>query len=555
MAKFSRMQATKVASPVRTMAPAQTHEGGQGWSRDAKSDLFLLAVTSMVGEDSFYESAGERDQRLRELVEQVTVADPDWVAGFVPFLRNQANMRSASVVVAAESARARITYREELRAKTHASTTRRLVASALQRADEPAEFIGYWSKRFGRTLPGGVQRGLADAVSRLYTEYAAGKYDGLSRAIRMGDVIELVHPTPKNDAQSDLFRYLLDHRHHPDQRRVTTDRLPMIRANLVLEEIPVAERRLLLRNLSVAQPRFQAAGFTWEEMSGWLQGPMDAQAWEAIIPSMGYMALLRNLRNFDEAGVSDVVAGQVIDRLGDRVGIMGSRQLPFRFWAAYQAAQNLRWANALEQALNYSVRNIPQLPGRSLVLVDTSASMSDSSYSKRSKMRPVDAAALFGVALAFRCGAVLGGDRPSVDLFGFADGTFRHQLPAGGSVLPQVQAFTRRIGESGHGTNIPGALMEWQGHDRVFLLTDMQTMARYDGGFRRYGSYGGGPAPGIRVPESVPVYGFNLGGYATTVIESGVAARYEFGGLSDATFRMVPLLEAGRGVDWAELFA
>jgi hypothetical protein len=547
MAKFSGTQTTKVTSLVRATAPAQTHEGGQGWTRDAKSDLFLLAVTSMVGEDSFYESAGERDQRLRELVEQVTVSDPDWVAGFVPFLRNQANMRSASVVVAAESARARITYREELRAKTHTSTTRRLVASALQRADEPAEFIGYWSKRFGRTLPGGVQRGLADAVTRLYNQYTAGKYDGLSRAIRMGDVIELVHPTPKDDTQSDLFRYLLDRRHHPDSRRATLSRLPMIQANLVLEEIPVAERRSVLANSSLIGERFQLAGFTWEELSGWLNGPMDAQAWEAIIPSMGYMALLRNLRNFDEAGVSDAVAAQVIDRLADRVAVMGSRQFPFRFYAAYQAAQNLRWANALEQALNYSVRNIPQLPGRSLVLVDTSASMSDSSHSKRSKMRPVDAAALFGVALAFRCG--------TVDLFGFADGTFRHQLPAGGSVLPQLEAFTQRIGESGHGTNIPGALAKWDGHDRVFLITDMQTMASYDGGFRTYGGYGGGPAPRIRVPESVPVYGFNLGGYATTVIESGVANRYEFGGLSDITFRMVPLLEAGRGADWDELFA
>lgn len=31
---------------------------------------------------------------------------------------------------------------------------------------------------------------------------------------------------------------------------------------------------------------------------------------------------------------------------------------------------------------------------------------------------------------------------------------------------------------------------------------------------------------------------------------SGTAGRHTFGGLSDAAFRMVPLLEAGRNADW-----
>ena len=38
---------------------------------------------------------------------------------------------------------------------------------------------------------------------------------------------------------------------------------------------------------------------------------MDAEAWEAVIPSMGVMALVRNLRNFDQAGIA---------RGGDRRG-------------------------------------------------------------------------------------------------------------------------------------------------------------------------------------------------------------------------------------------
>src|SRR5690606_38818577 len=77
--------------------------------------------------------------------------------------------------------------------------------------------------------------------------------------------------------------------------------LRLLRARAELLALPVAERRGVL-----ADPgRLTAAGMTWEAVAGWLQGPMDAEAWAAVIPSMGYMALLRNLRNFDEARIPD----------------------------------------------------------------------------------------------------------------------------------------------------------------------------------------------------------------------------------------------------------
>ena len=48
----------------------------------------------------------------------------------------------------------------------------------------------------------------------------------------------------------------------------------------------------------------------------------------------------------------------------------------------------------------------------------------------------------------------------------------------------------------------------------------------------------------------MPLYGFNLGGYVRTAFDAGTRNRYEFGGLTDATFRMVPLLEAGQRAEW-----
>jgi hypothetical protein len=210
-----------------------------------------------------------------------------------------------------------------------------------------------------------------------------------------------------------------------------------------------------------------------------------------------------------------------------------SRQFPYRFLAAYEQAPSLRWGTALDKALQLSLANLPALPGRSLILVDTSASMSSGGFSAKSRMSPVKAAAVFGVALAAR--------GTQVDLYGFADGVFRHDVRRGASVIREVDRFVKRVGEVGHGTRIAESVRATlRGHDRVFVISDMQTFAP---------GYGTGDVTEV-VPRSTPLYGFNLGGYRRTAFDAGTPTRIEFGGLTDATFRMVPLIEAGRTADW-----
>jgi len=253
---------------------------------------------------------------------------------------------------------------------------------------------------------------------------------------------------------------------------------------------------------------------------------MDAAAWSAVIPSMGYMAALRNLRNFDEAGVPDEVADTVARRLANPVQVARSRQFPYRFLSAYRAAPSLRWGHALEKALAAATANIPVLPGRTLVLVDTSGSM-QGPVSGNSRVRHVDVGALIGVALAFRGCAV--------DLIGFADGTFRHRVTRRGSMLRDIDSFTARIGEVGHGTRLTDALhATYSGHDRVIVVSDMQTFPS------GRGTVGGA------VPARVPLFGINTTGYAPAAINTATPNRYEVGGFSDKAFTMFALLSSGR---------
>lgn len=525
MAKFNtRTTPTSPRGPVvsEPFPSARTYEGGAGYARDAKSELYLLGVSNMVGESTFYES--DRDDRFQRLVRQTACEDPQWTGAFLHWLRTTANLRSAPLVGAAEFVRAR-------READLEGYSRQVVSSVLRRADEPGELISYWMSHYGRALPQPLKRGIADSLRRVYTPYALVKWDSDARRVRFGDVIELTHPRPADAEQGALFAHAIDRRHGRGED--VPKGLPLLGNRAELMRLPVSERRpWLVGDRSASRQMLRDAGMTWESIAGWLQGPMDSAAWEAIIPSMGYMALLRNLRNFDQAGVGDAVASEVAAKLAAPDQVARSGQLPLRFLSAYRATENLRWSWPLEQALNTSLNNIPSLPGRTLILVDTSASMRDR-FSRDGTLMRWDAATLFGLALAHRC--------ERADVFSYSGGGFVRNWLRRFDVKPTESLLLalRRWQEGGFfldaGTDTRGAVeATFEGHDRVVILTDEQ---HSDGDV------------GAVVPKRVPLYTWNLAGYRYGHAVSA-PRRYAFGGLNDASLTIIPLLEAGEDARW-----
>ncbi|MCX5209800.1 TROVE domain-containing protein [Kitasatospora sp. NBC_00240] len=518
MSRFNTRTAQPVAtSPVTTTGQTTVnHQGGTGHLRDAKSELFLLAVSNTVSNDTFYEKAGTRDDRYQRLVRKLAADDPEWTASLLRWLRTDANMRTAALVGAAEFTAERIL-------RQLPGHSRQVIASVLQRPDEPGELLAYWTSHYGRNIPKPVKRGIEDAIGQLYTEKALLKYDTASKGFRFGDVLELVHPSPRALWQGDLFKHALDRRHNRDNS--IPESLTMLHARAFLAAMPVSDRRAYL-DTTGAQLSLREAGMTWEALAGWLQGPLDAAAWTAVIPSMGYMALLRNLRNFDQAGVPDDVAASVAATLADPAAVAKSRQFPFRFLAAYKNAPSLRWGHALEKALGYSLANVPALPGRTLVLVDRSGSMFGG-ISERTQLNRADSAAVFGTALAMRA--------ESSDLIEFGSTSQHVTYRAGESVLPVIGRFH----DLGGTATAAAVRAHYRAHDRVVIVTDEQTGPS---------NWGGNPLDAI--PASVPVYTWNLAGYHSGHAPTGTANRHTFGGLTDQAFGLIPLLEAGRSAAW-----
>ena len=61
--------------------------------------------------------------------------------------------------------------------------------------------------------------------------------------------------------------------------------------------------------------------------------------------------------------------------------------------------------------------------------------------------------------------------------------------------------------------------------------------------------------PSGSVPPGIPMYTWNLAGYRHGHAPSGWHNRHTFGGLSDVSFRMISLLEAGLDAAWPWLIA
>lgn len=511
------MSGFNVRAPARgpiisTGQTGTTFEGATAFARDTKSEL-LLAAVSNFNEDQFYEKADARMARVAPLMHKVAVADPEWVIGFLGWLRNTANLRSVGIALAAEAVAARLNVPVR-------GDNRRIVAASMRRLDEPGEFLGYWHSRFGRKVPSAVKRGINDVLESSLTEYNWLKWRGKGArgAFSIADVMNLTHPKPSGVTQEALFEAIIADAYG---REFSTASLQMVGTRSTwLHSAPDEQRRLL------TNPEFvRTAGLTHEVVSGAL-GRLVASDWEALIPQMGFQAVLMNLRRMNEAGISERARGFIRERLRNEEKILASRMLPMRFLSAYRNAP-LEFAGDLEFAANVILRNVPALPGRTLVLVDRSGSM-QALLSAKGTLRRVDAASVFGSALALRA--------DNADLVAYGTRTQVIPFRKGDSLL----RLADQRADMG-GTNTHDAVAHhYRGHDRIILLTDEQASRTYWGSNRDVFA---------SLPGEVPTFTWNLAGYQHGHAEDG-PKRFTFGGLSDAGMNMILPLERGIAQRW-----
>jgi hypothetical protein len=487
-----------------------------GWQRTPKGELFLAAVTSL-NEDTFYETADKRAQRIQALAASPEIVNsPEWTLGMVRWLRQEVGLRSITGVVAMTVVKARLDA-------GLTGTNRQIIEAAISRLDEASDMIAGWMSLYGRNIPSCVRRGVADALRVRLSERSYLKWAGRMNAgsVTLRDVINLTHPKPKNSVQEALIKLVLDESYG---KKGDDKQLPTIRA---YRQFLAMDRDAQIRALTGpdAKDVIRKAALTHEVIAGAI-GTIPADVWETLVPEMGYMALRMNLRRIEASGASRALIATINERLSDVDEAAKSRTMPVAFYAAYKNAP-LAFAAALQDAANASLENVPALKGRTLVLLDRSGSMSYP-MSAKSSLSCQDTANVFASALAIRgesVRVVAFDDHmedvkvASTDLLRVVD-----QMPTarGCTYTPDAVAYAHKKGEK---------------YDRIIILTDEQ--------------YRGGSVDNAldTYAPRVPVFTWNLAGYATAQMEAR-QGRWTFGGLSDKGFQMIPLLERGIGQSW-----
>jgi len=309
-----------------------THEGAPVIKVGAHEELTRTVCSCLLFEKTFYESGQSVADRIRGLVPR---CDPLFVADTAIRARNEMKLRHVPLLLARELAR-------EPKSRNLLVS---LLPNIINRADELAEFMAiYWSE--GRSpVAYAVRRGLGAAFNK-FDEYQFAKYNR-DKDIKLRDVLRVVHPVPKDDAQSAIFKKL--------------------------------------KEGTLATPD------TWEVA---LSACSDKSAeWTRLLKEhkLGAMALLRNLRNMGEANVDRaLVREELANARTDKI-------LPFRFISA--ADHNPHLEDVLETMMLKNLEGIKKLPGKTVLLSDVSWSMDDK-LSAKSTMKRDDAAS--GIAVITR---------------------------------------------------------------------------------------------------------------------------------------------------------
>src|SRR5258708_3483299 len=287
-----------------------------GTTADLERELFHIAVRGLAEGTGFYQ---DTDERFIALVAHLALADDGWLVRFIGWLRSYDELASAAVVAATEMARTRLAA-----GLTTSGGNRNVISSVLLRADEPGELLGYWFRRYGRSVPHPIRNGLADAARNLYDEHALATYDLAAPHVRFADVISLVHPKAATRDQEELFYHVIARRENGSPIPAS---LAMLRARADLYAVAPQQRQELLDRPDAAQT-LAAAGMTYGMLGRWLLNGMDARAWAAILPSLSYRGLLPTLRALAECGLSEAILGRVGALLSDPGPVGRQRGLP-----------------------------------------------------------------------------------------------------------------------------------------------------------------------------------------------------------------------------------
>lgn len=402
-----------------TQTRKTTNKSGHvAYSMNDKDKLVTQVLTSFFNEPKYY---GDNSNELVELAEKVAKNEPRFVSNLARYARKEIHLRSISHVLTCVVANV-------VESKPCIKDT---VNDVVERADDITEILACYMSMYKKPIPNGLKKALGNSIKR-FNQFQISKYNGGNKAVKFKDILRLTHVKPSNDKEQELFKAIMN------------------------DTLPVATR--------------------WEtELAA--KGNKK-ETWEELIENnqIGYMAALRNLRNIINANPSNIE--KVYKKLEDKEEVLSSKQLPFRFMSAYREVpkNSSRVLDVLENAIEYSVDNLPKLKGKTIIAIDVSGSMS-SRISSKSDVMCCDIASLLGVLASRICDEYV--------VYTFDESIKNRTFSKRGGIIETATKLSSCRG----GTNLRLPLEEMIDKniyaDRLIMLSDNEINRGWYGGYTR----------------------------------------------------------------------
>src|SRR5687768_11717 len=177
---------------TRRAGEPRTHEGAAAARIDDEQALRRSVMACLLWEGEFYEDGEQIANRIARLA---STLPPDVVASLAIEAREQMHLRHAPL------------WLVRALAPNGGRIVGDTLARVIQRADELTEFVALYWKDGKTPLAKQVKRGLAEAFGK-FDAYQLAKYDRANQ-VRLRDVMFMVHPTPADREQEQLWRQLV----------------------------------------------------------------------------------------------------------------------------------------------------------------------------------------------------------------------------------------------------------------------------------------------------------------------------------------------------------
>lgn len=364
MANFNLFNTQQAQLPA---SDTLNNQQAPAYSYKPKHKLAQLAVTGCLNQ-TYYADA---ETQLAEVLKLVAELDARYVAKAAVYARKKGHMKDMPALLLAALAAQRSSLVPALFAEVvDNGKMLRTFVQILRSGVTGRKSLGSQPKRL-------VQTWLNSASERQLLQAAVGNQPSLA------DVVKMVHPKPVEAWREAFFAWLIG---KPADAAALP---PLTRALLAFRSGASSE---------LPDVPFQLLG----------NETLNAAQWAELAGRMGWQALRMNLNTLQRHGAFEIsgCAHIVAARLADAEAIAKARVYPYQLLAAYRMAGDgvpVVVREALQDALELSLANVPALSGNVVVCPDVSGSMASPVTGYRqgatTAVRCIDVAALVAAAI------------------------------------------------------------------------------------------------------------------------------------------------------------